>query len=137
MSDDPLSAEAREYFYMVAKEILQELINSRSGFRFFGKSRGHSPQATSFYEIQEKLDQNGYLLPNEFVSEVRLLFQNARLSPKLKIPLSHDIDELSIKFEQLAGRLPHFLSETERNSAVHRLFELQKYQYLLQKTSHC
>jgi hypothetical protein len=50
--------------------------------------------------------------------------------------LAKDAVGLAVLFDRLAARLPRSLGPSDRDSALARFVDLQKYRYLLQKTSH-
>jgi hypothetical protein len=129
----------RDYFYSLAKWILREIMNSRGSFHLFKaseSSRSRDLPCMSFYDVQEKIDENAYHLPDEFIADVRAVFRDAGHRRGTDEAMAYAIEELSVRFEQLAARLPHFLTAQERNSGLSRLVELQKYRYLLQKPTH-
>jgi hypothetical protein len=134
MNLDLLGPQARQYFYMAAQNILQELMNSCGGFRVFADSA--PSQRSMFCQIQEKIDQRPYAVPNEFVSDVPAVLQLSRDSDTDDGRFSSGVDDLSVRFELLWGRLPHFLTEEEFDSSAQPAFEIQKDLYLLSKPSH-
>jgi hypothetical protein len=131
------------YFYAVCKDILHELLSMKGAFHFFKPTRpdGRIPAeqtfpSMSFFQVQEKLDNEEYAIPDDFVADVRLIFLYARFSNQEGSRAHGFASDLSAQFEILAGRLPHVMSPAERDGGLVRLLELKKYRYLLKKEGH-
>lgn len=131
------------YFYAVCKDILHELLSMNGAFQFFkptkpdGNARAEQTfPSMSFYQVQEKLDNEEYAIPDDFVADVRLIFLYARFSNREGSRVHNLASGLSAQFEILAGRLPHVMSPAEREGGLVRLLELKKHRYVLKKEGH-
>ena len=83
----------------------------------------------SFYEIQKKLDRDGYSNPDDFRSDVNEVWRNAQVynSPG---HVAHETAVLLAKRSQmLMARLPHFPTSAEKMSGMQRYvaMKLQRY----------
>jgi hypothetical protein len=140
MAVSPLSPSARKYFYLIAADIIRELIGLHGAFRLFqppaSDASAEDQRSITFHQIQQKLEGQTYSTPNEFILDMRQLFYDAAVANPPESSLAKDAAALSLKLDRLAARLPRFISPPERSDALTRLFDLQKYRYLLRKTSH-
>lgn len=89
-----------------------------------------------FYKVQEKLDNHEYKTPDDFIDDVRLIWQNAKLYNHQTHLIYKTADTLAKKFEILIGSLPHVLTESEKCSALQRLVELRFARYRMNKKTH-
>jgi hypothetical protein len=135
-----LSPSARQYFRLIAADIIRELISSHGAFRVFNAPAPdvltEGDRRVTFREIQERLDEDAYDAPDAFVRDMRQLFYDAVVVNPPDSALAKDAAALAVLFDRLAARLPRFLGPSDRDSALARFVELQKYRYLMQKTSH-
>jgi hypothetical protein len=90
----------------------------------------------SIFTVQEKLDRGEYSNPAEFLSDMRLIWSNAKIYNHQAHPIYKTADVLAERFETLAAALPHELTEAERSSALQRLIELRFARYRAAKKTH-
>ena len=136
----------QEPFYHACREIIQQLMSQENAYFFFkpvdpeadGAPDYHSviPVPMSFYKIQEKLDRQEYKTPNQFIDDVNRIWENAKIYNAPVTLIYKTADILSIKFNTLAGSLPHVVPEEDKNNALQRLVELRFARYRLGKKTH-
>lgn len=136
----------QEPFYHACREIIQQLMSQDNAFFFFKpvdpEADGapdyntYIPQPMSFFKVQEKLDRQEYKTPDEFIKDVNLIWQNAK-NYNMPVTLIYKAaDNLSNKFNTLAGSLPHVVPEEDQNNALQRLVELRFARYRMGKKTH-
>ena len=132
-------------FYHPAREIIQQLMATENSYFFFKPDPADeaSPEYLQtitrpmcFFTIQEKLDALEYKNPEEFVQDVRHIWQNAKLSQSSSHPLCKAADQLSRKFEMLLTSLPKTVSPSAKQSDLQRLLELRFGRYRMNKETH-
>jgi hypothetical protein len=137
------SEQTRFTFSAKCKEIIREIMKSENAFLFFRpfdpKSKsglryyGRVPDPICFYEVQQKLDNEEYQNPDEFLTDVRQIWRNAKLGFDPSTPTHQAANVLGKKFEILAGPIPHYFTQLEMRSELHRLVELKLYRYRLEQ----
>ena len=135
-----------EPFYRTCKDIIQNLMSTENSYFFFKPVDPEADGAPDyfsivmkpmcFYKVQEKLDNNEYKTPNEFIEDVRLIWQNAKLYNHPSHLIYKTANILAHKFEILIGSLPQIVSEADKCSALQRLVELRFARYRINKKSH-
>ena len=132
-------------FYHPAREIIQQLMASENSFYFFKPDPADeaspeylqaNPRPMCFFTIQEKLDQCEYKYPEEFVTDVRQIWQSAKLTQSSSHPMFKASEQLSRKFEMLLTSLPKTVSNTAKQSDMQRLIELRFGRYRMNKETH-
>ena len=132
-------------FYHQAREIIQQLMGSEHSYFFFKPDPADeaSPEylrnitrPMCFFTIQEKLDGKKYKYPEEFIQDVRLIWQNAKLSQQSSHPMFKAAEQLSRKFETLLTSLPRTVSASAKQSDLQRLVELRFGRYKMNKETH-
>lgn len=89
----------------------------------------HVRRQISFYDIQKKLDTSGYEDPEDFRRDVNEVWRNAQVynGPG---HIAHETAVLLAKKSQvLMARLPHFKTQEERTSGLHRYVSLKLERY--------
>ena len=136
----------REQFYLAAQEIVQTIMENDNALCFWEPVNPEVeyapnyyliiPSPMCFFEVQEKLDQKKYNCPEEFIEDVRTIWQNAKIYNNPSHQIYKTAHNLANKFEILASTLPHTLSESEKNSGLQRLVELRFQRYRMNKPTH-
>jgi hypothetical protein len=136
----------REQFYRTYRDIVQEIMGKENAFFFFKPVDPEADGAPDYFRfinhpmsiftVQEKLDRGEYNTPGEFISDMRLIWSNAKNYNHASHPIYKTADMLAELFEILASSLPHALSSAERGSALQRLTELRFARYRAAKQTH-
>lgn len=135
-----------EQFYKAAQEIVQTIMGMESAFYFWkpvdpdtdGAPEYYNiiPCPMSFLQVQDKLDRKVYKSPEEFITDVRNIWQNAKIYNHPSHAIYKAAHTCAIKFEILASTLPHKLNESEKSSGLQRLVELRFQRYRMNKNTH-
>lgn len=133
-------------FYHSCREILLELMQHENSYYFLKPVNPDDTSAPDYYKknprpmcffmIQEKLDNNEYKTPEEFVSDVNAIWQNAKNYNGPHHSISHAADQLSRKFETLLTTLPRTITGPSLNTDLQRYIELRFGRYQMNKTTH-
>ena len=94
------------------------------------------PKPMCFFMIQEKLDNKEYKTPEEFVSDVNTIWQNAKIYNGPHHSISQAANQMSRKFEILLTAMPRTVSGSAKNTDLQRYIELRFGRYLMNKTTH-
>lgn len=136
----------KEAFYDSCREILTQLMymeNSTYFFKPVDPERDYAPdyfqyttKPMSFFDIQQKLDKKIYVTPNEFIQDVRQIWENAKNYNQPSHSIHVAACKLSARFEILIGSLPYVIEEQDKSSALQRYIELRFSRYRANKKAH-
>ena len=136
----------RDRLYSTCREIISELVKCPNAHLFFWPvnpeadgAPGYYEQVSlsmSFYQIQENLDNNKYTNPDEFVNDLMLIWRNAKSFNDENHLVHRTADALAKKAQILVSLLPHYYTEDEKDSGLHRYVEMRINRYKLWKKSH-
>jgi hypothetical protein len=123
----------REGCYATYNSIIEEIMGMDLAFSFFKPINPETDGAPdyfkiithpmSLYTVQTKIDRQEYNSPSEFISDMRRIWSNARIYNAPTHILYKTAEVLSQRFEVLASALPHYFTQSERRSALHRFVE--------------
>lgn len=137
----------RDRVYSTCRDIVAELMKCQNAHLFFKPvdpesdgAPGYYEQVSrsmSFYQIQEKLDNYEYRNPDEFVDDLMLIWKNAKSYNADENHIVHRTAVAMAKKSQiLVSLLPHYYTDDEKDSGLHRYVELRINRYRLWKKSH-
>ena len=95
------------------------------------------PQAITLAEVNNRIVRNYYKFPDEFKSDMNQIFSNAKIffsSPENNVHKA--ADKLQAMFDIEASKLPHVLTQEERNNIIQRYIELRIVRYRMNKETH-
>lgn len=90
----------------------------------------------SIFEVQEKIDNDMYSSFEEFVGDVRQIWQNAQIFNKAANQIHKAAEKISRQFEVMIAAAPHNISNGARSSALQRATELRFAMYRANRRSH-
>ena len=133
----------QDILYDTYHGIIQKILADENSFFFFKPVDPEADGAQDYYSIvikpmcfftiQQKLDNKEYQNQNEFIADVRQIWQNAKLYNQSTHPIYKAADRLAKKFEILSASLPRPVKESESHSALQRYIELRIGRYKSQR----
>lgn len=142
-----------ERIYSLYKDILNRLMKHRNAHYFFkplsaqpawgsderppaGLRSSKTSEGMSFLQVQEKIDKKAYASPQDFVSDLMMIWRTAKLYKDPQDEIHQTANELSKLSETLLALLPYAYNDQERDSGLKRYVELRINRYLLLKPDH-
>ena len=117
------------------KNITQKLLSEDNIYYFFKPINPNNDDVPDyyqkitnpmyFYKIQEKIDNNEYKNLEDYISDVRLIWFNAKIYHQPNNPIYRAADRLSKRFEFLISSLPKRLNSSEKKTSLQRYIELR------------
>lgn len=136
----------KQYFYNQCQNIINQLMKFENAYFFYrpvDPDKDVAPgyyefiaQPMSIYNVQQKIDNDQYQTPDEFINDMRLIWLNAKLYNAPSHLVYKAADSLSLKFEMMAATLPHIVDEASLNGGFQREIELRFARYRLMKKTH-
>lgn len=93
-------------------------------------------QPMSIFEVQEKIDNNEYATFEQFVSDMRQIWQNAQIFNNSSHQIHKAAERISRQFEVMIASAPHNISFGAKSSALQRAVEVRFAAYRAQRRSH-
>jgi hypothetical protein len=141
----PHASLARQQIHRACQGILEDIMSQENAFYFFRPVQPEEDGAPNYFnhivrpmcilQVQEKLDHDGYECLEEFVTDMRQIWENAEVFNKASHVICRTATKLSQRFELLIAALPHSVAH-EGGSQVQRYVELRFKSYRSQKKSH-
>lgn len=138
--------DSLENFYRIAQNIVQQIMSHNDAFYFFKPVDPEVDCAPDYYSfvtepmclffVQQKIDNNEYENPQQFINDMHLIWQNAKSYNHPTTSVYKSADALAKKFELLASQLPQFVTNEEKYDGVQRLIELNFLRYRMNKNGH-
>ena len=132
--------------YAMYKEILSQLMKQKNAHHFFNsvipetdsvqEYNEQISNSMSFCQMQTKIDNREYPDPNLFISDLMLIWRNAKLYNNPRSEIHRSAHDLARRSQILVATLPHFYKDDEKVSGLNRYVELRINRYRLLKKSH-
>jgi hypothetical protein len=143
---EPHKDFARRQMVSVCQDILTDLMSVEDAHYFFRPVDPKEEGADTYYQIiprpmcmlqvQENLDANYYQTFDEFLRDVRQIWDNAKVFNKSSHPVHKVALRMAGRFELITTALPHSLTDLAKTSALQRLVELRFANYRAHKSTH-
>lgn len=136
----------KQFFYNQCQNIINQIMKFDNAYFFYKPVDPEKDVAPGYYEfiaqpmsifdVQQRIDNDQYHTPDEFINDMRLIWLNAKLYNAPSHLVYKAAEDLSFKFEMMAATLPHVVDEASLNSGFQREVELRFSRYKLMKKTH-